>query len=445
MTEALSAPRERSAPTTIFRNPRTLMVRNLRPGLTECGKIKIGAKGEMRQSKGGKDFQPPQKLDHFIITNLTRGADGNFLRDEEIHGRLGDKPTDIPIRLLFNDPWLNFQTVYAAFKGSRRFCTGDGEEAERLQADGTIKRIRCPCHLLDPGYEGDDKCKINGTLSVVIDGAAVVGGVWKLRTTSINTCQGIASSLTLLSGMTGGQIAGIPLSLTIRPKAAVTPRGQSTTVYVVGLEYRGTIEELRKLALERATADAAFGERMNRVEEQARLMLAAPPVGSDDMEHVEEFYPKAAAKAHNAVFVADAVDHGGANDHDPKTGEVLQPDFVLTRPAKPRTTAAAPEQTARKGPPPEFWERPHLAIPVTPPAKGGWQKWQGLVSDAIDTAPNAAALERLLAHNEAGMEALERENSRAAIALRDKAADVGLLLEDEGKPIFGDQGESDNG
>ncbi|MCC2652781.1 MAG: hypothetical protein K0Q60_2944, partial [Microvirga sp.] len=218
-------------------------------------------------------------------------------------------------KLLFNDPWLNFQTVYAAFKGSQRFCTGDGEEAERLQDDGTVKRIGCPCHLLDPGYNGSDKCKINGTLSVVIDGAPVVGGVWKLRTTSINTCQGIASSLTLLSGLTGGQIAGVPLMLTLRPKAAVTPGGQSTTVYVVGLEYRGSIEQLRQFALERATADAAFGERMNRVEEQARLMLAAPPVGSNDMEHVEEFYPKAAASAHDAELV----------EIDPDTGEVHEP------------------------------------------------------------------------------------------------------------------------
>jgi hypothetical protein len=436
MTEAMVAPRERPAPTTIFRNQRTLMVRNLRPGLTECGKIKIGVKGDMRTSKGGKDFQPPQKLDHFVITTLTRGPDNNFLRDEEIHGRLGEKPTDIPIRLLFNDPFLNFQTVYAAFKGSQRFCTGDGEEAERLQDNGTVKHIGCPCQLLDPGYQGADKCKINGTLSVVIDGAAVVGGVWKLRTTSINTCQGIASSLTLLSGLTGGQIAGIPLMLTLRPKAAVTPGGQSTTVYVVGLEYRGTIEELRQLALERATADAAFGERMNRVEEQARLMLAAPSVGSDDMEHVEEFYPKAAARAHSATLIEDVSEQSPADSYDPKTGEVLKPDFVLRRPAKP--TTAAPEQAKRRGPPPEFWERENLTIPVTPPAKGGWQKWQGLVSDTIDTAPDTSALERLIADNAAGLDALERENSRAAIALRDKAADVGLLLEDAAKPILGE-------
>jgi len=59
------------------------MIKNLTPGLPEVGKIKIGYKGEEMTSKGGKRFQPPKKLDHFLITGLERGADGNFLRNEE--------------------------------------------------------------------------------------------------------------------------------------------------------------------------------------------------------------------------------------------------------------------------------------------------------------------------------------------------------------------------
>src|SRR4051812_12962875 len=62
-----SSQRERAGPVTVFQNQRVLMVRNLRPGLPERGKIKIGVKGEVRKSKGGNEFQPPQKLDHFVI------------------------------------------------------------------------------------------------------------------------------------------------------------------------------------------------------------------------------------------------------------------------------------------------------------------------------------------------------------------------------------------
>jgi hypothetical protein len=95
--------------------------------LPERGKIKIGAKGQMKTSSQGKDFQPPVKLNHFRISTLERGKDGNFLRDEAFHERFGDEPTWIPVRLLYDDPALNFHTRYAAFIGRMMWCSGDGE------------------------------------------------------------------------------------------------------------------------------------------------------------------------------------------------------------------------------------------------------------------------------------------------------------------------------
>lgn len=324
---------------TVFQNQKALMVKNLRPGLTECGKIKIGMKGQLVRSQKGNDFQPPKKLDHFLITTLERAQDGNLKRDEAMHKRFGDAPTAIPVRLLFNDPWLNFQTVYTAFKGGARWCTGDGETATRI-TNGKSTSRECPCELLDMNHEGADKCKINGTLSVVIEGATVVGGVWKLRTTSINTCQGIASSLVLLSGVTAGRIAGVPLMLTLRPKAATTPKGQQTTVYVVGLEYRGTMEQLRDMSYREALADAAHGQRVQHIEEQARLLLTAPAVNEEEDEDIrDEFYPQAAAEAHDAELVkvdapsrhndlkaqllAQAAPADLDSGYDDETGEVL--------------------------------------------------------------------------------------------------------------------------
>ena len=296
---------------TVFQH-KAVMVKNLRPGLTEVGKIKIGQKGRVIQSRNGNEFQPPQKLDHFVITTLHRGADDNFLRDDGIHKRLGDKPTEIPVRLLFNDPWMNFRTQYVAFWGKTRFCTGDGETAQRLQKDGTLRELACPCERLDPGFDQNGKCKINGTLSVIIDGAEVVGGVWNLRTTSINTCQGIASSLAMLATVTSGNIAGVPLMLTIRPKAAQTPDGKATTIYVVGLEFRGSIEDLRGHAEKRALADATFGRRMLQIEEMASVALDAPIVSDEEaIDVIQEFYPEEAVRvvaASNEAIAAEKKD-----------------------------------------------------------------------------------------------------------------------------------------
>lgn len=296
-----------SAVTVFQQRPRGMFVKNLRPTLTERGKIKIGEKGKEIESRSGTKFQPPQKLDHFVITTLERGKDGNFVRDQDLHGKLGTKPTSIPIRLLFDDIEMNLQTRYVAFSGRNIWCHGDGESAIR---DGEGERD-CPCPNLERGYdEKRDKlgpvCKINGRLQVLIDGAAGVGGVWVFRTTSWNTIQGLVSSMALIANVTGGRLAGVPLDLTVRPKQATDPQGRQQTIYVVGLEYRGTIDELRDRAYQAALQDAQQGERLHRVHEYAAKLLEAPVIPPDEAREVaEEFYPEQARGDISGAIVGD--------------------------------------------------------------------------------------------------------------------------------------------
>lgn len=294
-------------PTVDPDRPRRRMgIKNLTPGLVERGKIKIGQKGAMRTSGQGNQFQPPQKLDHFLITTMERGQDGNFLRDEAIHRQLGDKPREIPVVLIYDDIDLNFQTRYAAYKGRSLWCSGDGEVARRMIQPGDprngkapeFKEGACPCHRQDPTYTGPDKCKINGTLSVMIRGAEAIGGVWKLRTTSYNTVVGILSSLALIKRITGGPLAGIPLTLTLTPKAVADPiRGSQQTVYVVGIEYRGAMEALQNTGHELMLSRATHNLRIEHIEDEARQLIShspanyAAPDSVDD--EVEEFYPEA--------------------------------------------------------------------------------------------------------------------------------------------------------
>lgn len=273
-------------------------MKNLRPVLTERGKIKIGVKGATRKSSQGNDFQPPQKLDHFVVTTLARDDSDNFRRDEEIHRALGDKPTSIPVRLIFDDIDMNMQTRYVAFEGRTIWCQGDGERATRGN-----ETIECPCRNLDRDYDEKRErlgpvCKINGRLQVIIDNAAGVGGVWVFRTTSWNTVQGLVSSMALIANITGGRLAGVPLDLTVRPKQATDPKGRQQTIYVVGLEYRGSMDELRERAYQAALQDAQQGERLQNVRLAAAKMIAAPVVAPDEeSDVVEEFYPEQAKKA----------------------------------------------------------------------------------------------------------------------------------------------------
>lgn len=306
------------------RQQHALLIKNLIPGLSEAGKIKIGVKGKMITSARGQQFQPPQKLDHFLVTTLERGPDGNFLRNEEVHKMYGEKPRVLPVRLVYNALELNFQSRYVAFKGKTLWCAGDGEQAGRMNGKERVTRP-CPCHLQDPTYEGTPeapRCKVNGTLSVMIDGVARVGGVFKLRTTSYNSVVGITSSLSLISTLTAGFVTGLPFDLILRPKTAIIPTtGQSMLVWVVGLEYRGSVQDLQQIAFSRAKDQALFMGRMEQIEVMARKLIAKDPAIIDNgetQEIIEEFYPE-------QVQVVDVESKPGAAPPAPATAAVPPP------------------------------------------------------------------------------------------------------------------------
>jgi hypothetical protein len=270
------------------------LVKGIIPGLAERGKIKIGEKGKMVRSKSGTEFQPPKKLDHFRVTTLERDADGNFRTDDQIHAMLGGpEPREIPVMLMFDNIERNFSTRYVCYKGKTRWCHGDGENAIRIIDDkGNIASTQCPCERLSMDYKGNTRCKIAGVLSVIIRGAESVGGVWKLRTTSWNTCQSIMSSLALIQQITKGRLAGIPLVLTISPKTATAPDGSSQTIFVVNIEYRGTPESLMDAGYEKLLTNATYAKKLALVEAEAERLIAAELPAAEDAEFVAEFIPE---------------------------------------------------------------------------------------------------------------------------------------------------------
>lgn len=274
-------------------------VKNRRMILPEAGRIKIGEKGVVSKSQGGNEYQPPKKLDHFKITTSTRGDDGNFEPDiemqtalEEAHGKPLRK---IPVRLLYNDPNLSMPTRYASYSGQVLLCGGDGEKGERLNGD-TREATACPCDKVQPGYKGKDKCKLNGVLSVLIDGFGKVGGAHKFRTTSYNTIDGLFGSMVWIAQLSGGRLANIPLMLTLTPKKVQVLGGGQQQVYIVGLEYLGDIKELQQTALQITREETETVLRLERLEEQMRNQPVSdivPESGPEAEELVEEFYPDA--------------------------------------------------------------------------------------------------------------------------------------------------------
>ncbi len=272
--------------------PQGTMIKTFVPGLKEIGKIKIGRKGAMKKSRAGNEFRPPEKFNHFEVVTLHKDDNSDFIPDAAVMGLIGSDCKELDVSLLYNDPTLNFFTRFNQYKGGKCMCSGDGERA--VQADGTelvCNPDTCPIFATK-------KCKPNGILSVVLKDAPRLGGVYKFRTTSVNSIRSILSSMFFIQSLTGGVLADIPLKMTIAPQS-VNPVGSPTaqTIYVVNLEYPGNMDDLHKQTIELMTRKAGMQSKIVELEAQARIAITAPETKEDIQDAEYEFYPDTAKEA----------------------------------------------------------------------------------------------------------------------------------------------------
>jgi hypothetical protein len=294
-----------------------MMIKNLSLQLNEAGKIKIGKKGGAVTSSTGTTFRAPKKLDHFQLTTTEKNSDGDYIVDVDLQNKIKASGAGLvnkdgclvglPIRLLYDDTELNFPTQYVSYVSGQLSCSGDGETSRKRIDDYKVEHP-CPCPRVDQGYEGKDKCKPTGTLTVVIDEAGLFGQAHKFRTTSMNSIKGILGGIELIKTATGGRIAGLPLMLTLTQKQTVTPGGAST-IYIVSVCYRGNLADLKAEALRIMADEKQYMIAMDGIENAARVKDGIGiAVGTDEeREFVEEFFPHAAVVEPVVEAVVDPV------------------------------------------------------------------------------------------------------------------------------------------
>ena len=268
--------------------PQGTIIHGFVPQLKEIGKIKIGRKGETRQGKSG-EYRLPEKFDHFEVVTLIKDEHNNFIPDK-IMGSLDSDPKELDIILLYNDPTLNFYTRYNEYKGGKRQCSGDGKIAT------DINDVKLSCNPETCPKFISKRCKPNGVLSVILTKSPRLGGVYKFRTTGWNSIRSILSSMMFLQTATGGTLAGIPLKLTLTPQQA-QPKNSPTshTIYVVNIEFAGTMEQLLNETIKTIQTRHAMQADIQRLESTARLALDAPE-SEEEIEDIQaEFYPDGGA------------------------------------------------------------------------------------------------------------------------------------------------------
>ncbi|MBX9755224.1 MAG: hydrolase or metal-binding protein [Pseudomonadaceae bacterium] len=253
------------------------------------GRISIGKVVE----KNGKRL--PEKDDQFTITSQLQSRDGWLLHplDEALRKNQEGKLRSIPIRLLFNEPDLNFRAEYSLFDRAtgRPVCVGNGETCKRQCADG-IQSLPCPspdgCSLAQGGA-----CKPYGRLNVVIGDEDSLGS-FVFRTTGFNSIRTLAARLQYLQAISGNRLACLPLELRLRGKS--TRQSHGTPIFYADITVRNgiTLEEALIAAQQTNDSRIAAGFDQTALDNAARLGFsngAFEDSEEDSGAVVEEFYP----------------------------------------------------------------------------------------------------------------------------------------------------------
>ena len=254
------------------------------------GRISIGKVVE----KNGKRL--PEKDDQFTITSQVQSKDGWLPHplDEGLRKEQGGKIRSIPIRLLFNDPALNFRAEYSLFDRTtgRPLCVGNGETCKR-QTENGLQSFPCPSPDGCPIAKGG-ACKPYGRLNVSIGDDDPLGS-FVFRTTGFNSIRTLTARLHYFQAISGDRLSCLPLELRLRGKSTRLSHG--TPIYYVDLCLRSgiTVEEVLNEAKQRHEARQLAGFDQAALDAAARQGFGngAFEDSEDEGESVvEEFFAR---------------------------------------------------------------------------------------------------------------------------------------------------------
>lgn len=312
-------------------------IKGLTPSYPVLGYVKIGILGDEKISKAGNKYRMPVKLDHFRVTFRVRDERGQFLLDQEVHKIVGEKPLELAVSLLYDDPTLNCPSRLNCYVGSKRWCHGNGEQALRLDAQGIYREQACPCPLLmspeqateNAGKSPNDllKCKPNGSLGMQLPYKKSSIGIYRFRTTSVESIQSILTVQGAVLMRTGGVLAGIPLRLRLYPATDNTPGGASKSWKVTLDLPPGGWDEVDAAAQEIVKARATSRLSMKAIEAQARRQMKALVEDTDEAAAIiEELFPKPITDVNGVeVRTEDDVIDGDVSDLTPAEPPVQAP------------------------------------------------------------------------------------------------------------------------
>jgi hypothetical protein len=287
--------------------------------------IKV-AIGEGPEPGNGNNY--PRRLDHFVFKRKTlRGQDVVWLPAPDISQANGEKPTELGIIFLNDDPREVFRTEYAWWTPSGCKChgelvqiaNGNGVRFEmralrRTQkhpegepwpgnykyADGPKKGQPVePCGDGCPDLERGD-CKPSGDLYFILEKFPTLGAICRLHTSSYRSIRNLSNGLMQIRRLNGGRLTGIKATLKASPeKISYSDRDgtrHTSVAYILSLEIGAT--DLRTLVANMTEPARLLSEGRPTIELSSGVQYVLHETDAERAKEISgEFYPSPEAGA----------------------------------------------------------------------------------------------------------------------------------------------------
>lgn len=195
----------------------------------------------------GSENGHPRRLDHFIFKRKTlRGRDVVWVPAPEIVQAHGEKPTELGIIFLNDDPREVFRTEYALWTPGGCKCRGElvqltnGKNGIQFEMQATRKTQKHPEGEAWPGsykyLDGPNKgqrvescgegcpdlerrdCRPSGDLYFILEKFPMFGSICRLHTSSYRSVRNLSNGLMQIRRLNGGHLTGVKAILKASPE-----------------------------------------------------------------------------------------------------------------------------------------------------------------------------------------------------------------------------------
>jgi Recombination directionality factor-like len=292
----------------------------------------------------------PRRLDHFVFKRKTlRGQDVVWEPAPDISKAHGEKPTELGIIFLNDDPREVFRTEYAwwiptgckchgelvqiangggvryemrATRRTRRHPDGEAWPGNYKYVDGPKKGQPVEtCGDGCPDLERGD-CKPSGDLYFILEKFPTFGAICRLHTSSYRSIRNLSNGLMQIRRLNGGRLTGIKATLKASPEnisyADRDGTRHTSVAYILSLEIGGT--DLRTLVANMTEPARLLSEGRPSIEPSRGVQYVVQETDAERAKEISgEFYPNRGASAD-----ASAEPSSGQSEKDEQLARICE-------------------------------------------------------------------------------------------------------------------------